>query len=321
MQDESGTSELCGAEIAEPPAPRRGGLLAWLALLLIILVVALAWLGHAQRQEGRSLSSRLDQAQRALASNELVLRQTRQTAQALEAKVGQLIMVLTNQTAELSAARTQIRDLETRAPHPPDAIALAPKDEQTQRFVAACAPTVSVVSNATGGPSRLCLFKTLYGRNGEVLGRDLEYSAVYGRRVAFKEVISSRRLAFDVEELHPYVLAHLGINADGQKQYQARQDELWRRMEAAGLKSAAEEQSRREARKAAEDAARIEAEKLLAEQRQREHEQEMQRRAMENESLRAEAAMRSADAAMIRALTPPPNPPPIIINYDVNRKR
>lgn len=321
MQDESDTSALCGAETAAPPSPRGGGALVWLSFLLVILAVALAWVGHRQRQDGRGLSLRLDEAQKALASNELVLLQTRQTAQALETKVGQLTMVLTNQTAELSAARTQIRDLETRSPHPPNAIAAAPKDEETQRFIAACAPSVTVVTNATGGSTRLCVFQALYGRNGEVLGRDLEFSAVYGRRVAFKEVLSLRRLAFDVDELHPFVLAHLGVSAEGQKQYQARQDELWRRMEAAGLKTAAEEQARREARKAAEDAARVEAEKLLAEQRQREHEQEMQRRAMENESLRAEAAMRSADAAMIRALTPPPNPSPIIINYDVNRKR
>ena len=177
---------------------------------------------------------------------------------------------------------------------------------------------MTVTTNASGRETRTLVFKTLYGNNSQVLGRDLEYSAVYGRRVAFKEAGSAQRVAFDVDDLHPYVLAHLGLNAEEQKQRQAQQDEVWRRVAATDLQIAAETEARREAKRAAAEAARIEGEKQMAQQRAAAFQQEMQRRAMENDALRAEAKLRAADAAMLQALTPPPtyfvNP---IIRYPV----
>lgn len=281
-------------------------LLIAIVAVLLLAVVGVTWAFTAQKRANRQLAAQIAAANQATTGQKAALEKSRQTVEALEYKITRLIMMLTNSTMELVDTRQRLQELEARAAvgnmlHSPST------DGSDADPASALAPSLVVRTNASGGEQRVALFATLYGTNGLVLGHNLEYSGVYGRRAAFKESASTRRVAFDVDQLHPHVLAHLGINADAQKQRHARQEALWRRVEAEGLRLAAEQAAKREAQRAAAEAARREEEKLLAEQMQREFEWEMQMRAIEDDAIRADAAMRAADAAMFEAFEPPPS--------------
>ncbi|MBI5384899.1 MAG: hypothetical protein HZA90_09460 [Verrucomicrobia bacterium] len=284
-----------------------------ISLVLAGLAGWLSWAGYMQRARQEALRVELAATRKAIEVLAADLQESRHRTAAFQAKVNQLTMVLTNSTAELSAVRQRLHDLEFQRNAPAAVLASAPKDAITQRLLNECAPTVTVTTNAQGREERRVVFATLFGPASQVLGRDLEFSATYGRRVAFKETASARRMAFDVDEIHPFALAHLGIDPDEQKLRQMQQDSLWRQVEAVGLQLAAEEQQKREVQRAVAEAARAEERKQLAEQQKRQDELELERQRLQNEAVRADAAMRAADAAILRAL----NPPPVIIGAPV----
>ena len=65
--------------------------------------------------------------------------------------------------------------------------------------------------DANGRVARILAFDQLIGANGQTLANDVQYKAAYGRRLVFRGP-DNQPLAFDAEEVHPGVLAHLGIH-------------------------------------------------------------------------------------------------------------
>ena len=288
---------------------------------LVALLPVLGGVGgwrFASRHSNQRLQQHLAESQRLLNAKDAALARNAQALATLESKVSQMTLVLTNSTAHLEAAQRRVQELTAQlalAVTPPaPSVAPSPKEGQPRHPAPAFAPTIRWTTNDLGKAEAVSVFATLYDKNGRGLGEQLEYSGVYGRRVAFRALSSGQRMAFDVDDLHPDVLLALGINASTQKDQDARQQRLWKQVQAIQLAAAAPAEEARRAKLAAEAAVRAEAQREMAAEAQRQWERDMQAMSVENDRARADAALRAADAAMLNALNPNPD---IIINNHV----
>jgi len=259
-----------------------------------------------ENQATTQLRKDLAATQQYLGISRVALTNATATIEAVQSKTAQLTTVLTNSTAQLAAARARIQQLESliamNAASAAAASGTAARD--TLKYAPRIAPTTSLDTYAAG---QIVFFTNLYGKNDQVLARNVECTGVYGRKVAFKESDSSRRMAFDVEDIHPAILAHLSISADTQKSLQTQQDLAWSRLQTAQISQAAIEEQDRKARQAEEARER-------AAWAEKQFERDMQVWALQNDAARADATMRAADAAIIQAL----NPAPAVLNVNQN---
>ncbi len=232
-------------------------------LVFLFAVVCLCGVLAAQRSANRRLEQSLARANQTLKELQAAREKTNDVHEGCRARIGELTRSFNAAADQLIAMSLRVRELEGRA-HvevAPSVTDASPASNQA----ASVMPRAPASPARAGAPSGSRFFGTLYGTNHQVLGRNLDYSAVYGRRVAFKEIGSSRRVAFDVDQLDPGVLADLGINAETQKALHLRQERAWQQAEAASLAlAAAEEQRRREQQAAREEAERKRLEQLEA---------------------------------------------------------
>lgn len=250
-----------------------------------------------------------DQQRRILQEELAVTRQSysarENTARVMEEKLNQLSQVLTQSTAQLRLANLKLEAYEAKQQADVEAAQRnAARSADLKKAMAAVpAPVVETSLNSLGREIRHYTFPQLLGAKSEVLATNATYSSAFGQRLVFRPVTGSP-LAFDVDELHPGVLAYLGLDADTLKQAQVELDQRRQAQEAAYRKDLALRQAAEQ--KAAAEQARLNVEyaKLREEQRQAQVAEDQKNRQLDNDRLRAEAAMRSADAALQDALRP-----------------
>jgi hypothetical protein len=223
---------------------------------LVLGLVLLSGAVAVERSANRQLTQALARATATLQELQAAQEKTNDVHEACRARINELNRSFNSAADQLIAMSMRVRELDAqlKGGTPPLASSLASVSNSG-------VPATAARPNPPSAPR---FFQTLQGTNHQVLGRDLEFSGVYGRRVAFKEAGSSRRVPFDVDQLDPTVLALLGIDAEAQKAQHLRQERAWQQAEATSLAlAAAEEQRRRE-----QEAIRIEAEKKRQEQMQ-----------------------------------------------------
>ena len=118
-------------------------------------------------------------------------------------------------------------------------------------------PTRVTITN-WGKAEQVFVFSNLHSSAGLILGRNMQFSSVLGRRVTFIEADGKRR-AFDVEQIHPSSLAALAVDIEQAKSKAARNDAVWANHEKAALIQLELQRAERERKQAEEAAARAEA--------------------------------------------------------------
>ncbi len=236
-------------------------------IILVVTAGIVFWLLVEQGKANRKVAAELLAATAARQSILSSATRTNDAHRECRQEIGRLEGALSNALALTQLYEARLFDLETVAmatlpTSAPPSVAFAPPG---------AAPPLSIPPPRMQPTSSLpAFYETLRGAGGRVLGTNLEFSAVYGRRVAFKEIASPRRVAFDLDELDPSVLTSLGIDPAVQKDAQIRQDHAWRRLQAYGQALAAADERQRQERKAAREAAWAEAERKMAQQQQQE---------------------------------------------------
>lgn len=161
---------------------------------------------------------------------------------------------------------------------------------------------------AVGGDGQAGLgmeFDRIDGADGVLLATNATFSGLYGRRLVFRSP-GMAPLGFDVEQVHPEVLAKLDVNADLARRRQYEMDEE-KRSQAEAVRKAYQLRLAAE-RKYAEqmEAVRREQDRLAREQQKEAQERALALDQLAVERQKAEAALTAATAAMIRAQNPTP---------------
>jgi len=130
----------------------------------------------------------------------------------LENKVARLSQDLTRATKQLDNALARLEATSA---------ATAKNAAITEAMTQVSAPEPGIA-----GPngSRNPRFRELLSPSGEPIAFDLRFQGLYGRRLVFRDA-DNRPTAFDVEEVHPGVLGHLGIDLDEARDAGRRADE------------------------------------------------------------------------------------------------
>ncbi len=280
-----------------------------LVLLAVILVMVAALL--SQKRASEQLAARLKEANQTITATRNILQSSADTARQLEGKVILLSTVLSNSTERLNEAtiqlnrystgnvtRAQVQTIVTNAPQ------LTP-EQLTELMAQVHAPTIKIVTNKSGVTTRIYHFDELTGANDKALAQDVDFGDIYGRRLVFRRE-GAAPLSFDVDDLHPGELAHLQIDAYAAKMRQLEIDEKRQLANTLNQQNIA---ARRAAEQKAYDAiqaANAEYARLQEQKRQALIDQDLKYKQVENERLKAEAAMRQAEAAMVRARNPQP---------------
>lgn len=284
-----------------------------LGVLVVSITSALVfgvWLVREKRARDRVVVQ-LREAEQALAAEQAALKTEEETAKALESKLGQMTEVLTNLTARLREAATDLNENQARL----EALRQAVAQKESQQRLLAALPEPRKVSK---DGATTWLFSQLLSADGRVLALNAEYSATYGRRVAFRYENGDRG-AYDVDELHPGVLSKLQIDPAIAKAKQAAQDQAAVRQRAAELQGYQEKLQQFHQRQEEEARQREEQARLAEVQRQNQLNEQLRIQAAENDRIRALAAMRQADAAMMQALNPAYYINPVQEHIDLRR--
>ena len=261
------------------------------SVLVATLLGGLTVLTQVHRQQ-RELTSQLAARDRELAARarelatlKQTLTNTTDTAQQLETKLTRMTEALVDSTRQLSDIRNE---LEHRTAHPDGAVPpLQPP----------------VVSGSKEDKSFRAVFPELLSKSGRVIARQQEFSMQFGRSLIFKNA-EGKRLRCDLEELHPAVLAALGIDPQAAQQEQRELDAKSAQFNAAAQQAqaahaAALAQAAKEQREQAAKTAQLEEERRRANL-----EESLRLQAAEADRLRATATLRAADAALYQAMTP-----------------
>jgi hypothetical protein len=295
-------------------------------LTIVIMLLLVAGMGFILQRQQKFQSSW--QSERAAWENRIATQQQQQT-QALAAQktaseqAARLQEQLASVTNELVTARLKVEAYEAKRQLEAQAQAAESKKiaDHDQLKAAVPAPTVVTNRTSTGKEQRTYTFAKLLAPGGNTLATDTEFRTQFGRRFVFRSG-TGRPLAYDVDELHPGVLIHLGLNRETAL---AAQSDIDRQLQIAEQNRRAQLAARAEAeKKAAEQRAKMAVEyaKIAEERRKSQHDEQLQLQAAETERLKAEASMRAADAAVQEALRPfyPEyfiqqvlTPPPVII--------
>jgi hypothetical protein len=272
--------------------------------------LVLAALLYSEHQKHQRADAKLRETGRALAATQPTAEEKMQTIELLETKLNKITEVLSNSTARLRAAELAIQGYELEAEE------ARRKQETVKNLLADIpAPSVSVEHHADGSATTQFTFAKLLDRTGNVLAANATFAGQYGRRLVFRSTdVPAGAVAFDVDDVHPAILQHLSIDGGDAKAKQARIDAAWRAKAAADYQAALQDEPLRRTRWEAQERVRIEREKANAEIARQQAEQRAVEAAAYNERLKAEAAARMADAAMLQALNPP-----VVVNQNVNR--
>lgn len=292
-------------------------------VIVLILVAGMGFLFHRQQKFQSAW-----QAERAVWEDRLATQQQQQS-QALTAQqtateqAARLREQLATVTNELVTAKLKVEAYEAKRQLEAQAQAAESKKvaDLEQLKAAVSAPAITTNRTPSGKEQRTYTFAKLPAPAGNTLATDAEFRTQFGRRFVFRSG-TGRPLAYDVDELHPGVLLHLGLNRETAL---AAQSDIDRQLQIAEQNRRAQLAARAEAeKKAAVQRAKMAVEyaKIAEERRKSQHEEQLQLQAAETERLKAEASMRAADAAVQEALRPfyPEyfiqqvlTPPPVII--------
>lgn len=275
-------------------------------ILIVVCLLLFAGIGlQWQRQQKKDLYWQSEQA----ALEQRLQDQKTQTVAATQKELGQEIVHLQEQlnrtTDELKTARLKVEAYEAKQKLEAEArAAVAKRSEDTSRIMAEVpAPTVTSATNPAGKIRKVYTFPKLIGAGGNTLATDAEFRSQFGRRLIFRSG-NGRPLAYDMEELHPGVLLHLGITKESAMRAQAGIDAQVAQAEKsykAHLASKAEAD-----RIALEQRTKLAAEyaKIAEERRKAQVEEQLKTQAAETERMKAEASLRASDAALKEALRP-----------------
>ncbi|HSH96185.1 MAG TPA: hypothetical protein VK968_18715, partial [Roseimicrobium sp.] len=224
---------------------------------------------------------------------------------ALENKLNQLSTVLNQSTEQLKLANLKLKAYEAKYKSDSDSEQAAAAKQATMEKAKTevAAPTVSSSTASNGKEQKKITFAQLPSSKGAILATNIDFGDVYGRKLVFRPATGAPK-SYDVDELHLGVLAHLNLDPDILKRDQSEIDQRLKEQEAAYRKDLAERRAA-EAKVAAERAKlEVEYARLREEQRRAKTDEDLKRKQIENDRLRAEASLRAADAAMQEALKP-----------------
>lgn len=277
--------------------------LIFICLVAVGVAVALGRLAYDRRQtEWQAVADlKRTQGELKLAKDSLQVRDN--TAKALEKKLTQLTDVLNQTTTHLNTANDKLKILQEKEAHENQARVAAEKQKSDLARLKAevPAPIINTKLSASGKELRTYRFPRLLAVSGQTLATDVDFGDIYGRRMVFRRQ-DGPPLAFDVDEIHPGVLMYLGISAEAAKRTQVEQEEQIKKLEEVHRQELAARHAAEQ--KAAEELAKLQLEYAKLNEQRRHAMVEEQQKAAEIQRLKAESAMRSADAAMRQALAP-----------------
>lgn len=226
---------------------------------------------------------------RELADQKKAFVQLNQDFNGMSAKLEEITGVLKKSTAELDKARNQVATYE----HAQEAAKIA-----TEPVKPSLPPIPGEARMVVNGEQKS--FPHLLSISGMELMADAEFRGINGSKVIFR-LGATNAVAYDVDQLHPSVLSQLNIDPQAAKIAQTAMDEHGRAYMASMKKRAGEIVQQRGA--FFDDQARLEAEqaKKSEEIRQQQLRERIMVEAAENDRMRALAARRAADAAIISA--------------------
>jgi hypothetical protein len=210
-----------------------------------------------------------------------VAESSKESIAALQNKVSKLSGDLNKSVGELSAANDKIQ-----------AYALAEQNraaEERKKYLASVPqPTFD---------RKIYFFPKVVGTNGTILATNATFAYITGRRLVFRPE-NETAIAVDVDNVHPLVLQYLGIDAEAVKLKKRQMDEA----DEARIKKDIDDFNQSIKARAAQYWAD---EKIRAEMAKADEEKRQKQQAAENERIKALAAAKAADAAMIEAQKPP----------------
>lgn len=286
--------------------------------LVVCLVIVASALGvlfgglySVERGRSQKLSLQLLEAKQATVRREQAIEQRDKITEMLQDKVEQLTAVLTNSTAQIRAISARLEDAE-RALADKEA-EQRQKETERQKLAEVPAPAVTVASGAGGAELRTFVFPSVLDRNGGVLGKNMTFIQRFGRKLVFRPVVGTGSIAVDVDTIHPAILSYLNIDVETAKAEQLRTDAAWRTQQASDYQRSLDRQKLQQERWEAEERMRVERDKANAEIAKLNAEEAAKRDYADNERMKAQAAVRMADAAMSGALAP------VNINQNINQ--
>jgi hypothetical protein len=271
-------------------------------LLLAGLIPGLFLASSCDRRPSAQSEAEIVEARRALAKARAELETTKATSQLLEEKLGEVTAVLQATTDKLESATAHLQAGDPRSA-PPTAAAKPPAPVRLPDDVPE--PQVVTSVDRAGRPVQELVFPQLPGPDGRLLARDVRFRDRYGRRLVFGRT-DGAPLAYDIDDVHPAVLVRLGIDADQARQDQYEIDQQKRLQAEAVQKATIVRQAAEMKLREQHEAARREQARLAEEQRKADAERAFKLQQLEVERQKAEAALRNADAAILRALNPIP---------------
>lgn len=277
----------------------RPALLLALVLALLGLLAALLF----QRSANNRLAKELEAAQKSVQASQRAIETTGSLSRQLEEKMGRMTEVLNQSTERLTETSAKLKEYEAKF-GPVGASRRQPlsPDEAARLKAQVPAPQVEEGKDRSGKVVKRVVFTELTGKEGKVLATNAEFGSILGRRLFFRRAVGSP-LAFDVDELHPGVLAYLDVNPEEAKYQQVQMDQQKKEREAAAYK---DYQARQIAERKAWEVARAEQARTEEARRKQQAELDLKYRELENDRIRAEAQLRAADAAMTRAVNSAP---------------
>lgn len=259
-------------------------------IFLAALTLTLAF-AVVQRQETARLSQDLVAAQEALMKSQTAAREQVASVATLEKQVADLTEVLTKSTEKLQQATAALSAAQPARQAPPPLSAA----ELSQLQAAVKEPIITTETDRKGAEIKKYIFPELIDVNGKPLASDMEFTRLYGTKLAFRSPTGTPA-SYEAETLHPGILAHLGINLYDAKQKQEEwEEQIRKRKELALLQQAA--------RKKAE----IKRLEHQAKRQKEEFDRQTKIAKIESDRMLAEAAIRRAEAAMVEAQRPPDN--------------
>ena len=275
------------------------------SILVATLLGGLTVLSRVHRQQ-RDLTAQIATRERELATLKESLASTEDTARQLETKLTHVTEALLDTTRQLTQTRLEL-----------DHHVVPPKAE----IPPLPAP---VITGSREEKNHRVVFPELLSKTGRLIARQQEFSNQLGRNLIFKDA-EGKRLRLDLEELHPQILATLGIDPQAARQEQQELDAKSAQFNAAARQAqaahaAAVAQAQKEKREQ-EARTAVEMARLDEERRKAVQEENIRLQNAENDRLRAIAALRAADAALYQSQPAPIYIAPIIIQNPGGRPR
>lgn len=273
-------------------SPSRNKSRSTTVIFLAALALTLAF-AFNQRQETARLSAELTTTLGALKESQSTLAEQDGSVATLEKQVDELTEVLTLATEKLQQATAALSaPPPTRRAPPPMTAA-----QVSQLQSAVKDPAVTTKTDRKGTEVKTYFFPELIDPTGKHLASNMEFTKLYGTKVAFRSATGTPA-SYEAEELHPGILAHLGISL-----YEAKQEQDdWENKIKRRKELALQQQT---ARWKAMQLAAVEKAKRDKERRKELFDKNAKLAQIANERMKAEAAMKQADAAIMDAQRPP----------------